>query len=245
MCLRLPVVFRPPPFASWPSCPATDIRFPCGRPTGGRSAPPDLGGVSMFRTGETRPVSGAPCTPGPWCSHGRRRDFGHHCRLPAAGPVPRCCTHLPRLCLTRLTRVHHIRPSGLSLACGQWMEHRPLGFLPGFTPRRYQRRMPGAGTSVEHSLGANRRSFSTLHIGYLTHSVRPHVARRVAPAALLRPGPPQNRACHSSRHTAQAARVGGEASASTGRCRAAGRLGDVGRSGRVRGGVSSGCCRVR
>jgi len=176
MCLRLPAAFRLPPFASWPSCPATGFRLPHGRPTGDWSRAPDPDGVSMFRTGETRPVSGAPCTPGPWCSHGRRRDFGHHCRLPAAGPVPRCCTHLPRLCLTRLTRVHHIRPSGLSLACGQWMEHRPLGFLPGFTPRRYQRRMPGAGTSVEHSLGANRRSFSTLHIGYLTHSVRPHVA---------------------------------------------------------------------
>ena len=51
-----------------------------------------------------------------------------------------------------------------------------MGFLPGFTPRRYQRRMPGAGTSVEHSPGANRRSCSTLHFGYLTHTVRPHVA---------------------------------------------------------------------
>ena len=43
----------------------------------------------MFRTGELRPVSGAPSTPGPWCSHGRLLDFGHHCRLPAAGPVLR------------------------------------------------------------------------------------------------------------------------------------------------------------
>ena len=50
------------------------------------------------------------------------------------------------------------------------MEHWSLGFLPGFTPRRYQQRMPGAGTSVEHSLGANRRTFSTLHFGYLTHN---------------------------------------------------------------------------
>ena len=77
--------------------------------------------------------------------------------------------HLPKSRLTRLTRVHHIRPSGLSLACDQWMEHQPLGFLPGFTPHRCQRRMPGAGTSVEHSLGANRRTSSTLHFGYLTH----------------------------------------------------------------------------
>jgi hypothetical protein len=51
------------------------------------------------------------------------------------------------------------------------MEHRSLGFLPGFTPRRYQRRMPGAGTSVEHSLGANHRTFSTLHF-WLSHSLQ-------------------------------------------------------------------------
>jgi len=91
-CLRFPVAFRLPPFASWPSCPATDIRFPRGRPTGGWSCPPDRDGVSMFRTGETRPVSGAPSTPGPWCSPGRHRYFSHHCHLPAAGPVLRCCT---------------------------------------------------------------------------------------------------------------------------------------------------------
>ena len=45
---------------------------------------------------------------------------------------------------------------------------KSLGFLPGFTPRRYQRRMPGAGTGVEHSPGANRRPYSTLHSDYLT-----------------------------------------------------------------------------
>src|SRR6266498_897465 len=50
------------------------------------------------------------------------------------------------------------------------MDQRSLGFLPGFTPRRYQRRMPGAGTSVEHSLGANRRPYSTLHSGYPAHN---------------------------------------------------------------------------
>jgi hypothetical protein len=92
MSPRFPVAFRLPPFASWPSYPATDIRLPCGRPTGSWSSPPDHDGVSMFRTGETRPASGASYTPGPWCSHGRRRNFSHHCRLPAADPVLRCCT---------------------------------------------------------------------------------------------------------------------------------------------------------
>jgi len=48
MCLRLPVVFRPPPFASWPSCPATGFRLPCGRPTGRWSLPPDLTGFPCF-----------------------------------------------------------------------------------------------------------------------------------------------------------------------------------------------------
>ena len=78
--------------------------------------------------------------------------------------------HLPKFWVTRLTEVHHIRPSGLPLACDLWMEQRSLGFLPGFTPRRCQRRIPGAGTSVEHSLGANRRTFSTLHFR-LSHSL--------------------------------------------------------------------------
>lgn len=160
-CSRFPVAFRLPPFASWPSCPATDLRLPHGRPTDGRSSPPDHDGVSMFRTGESRPVSGAPYTPGPWCSHGRHRNSGHHCHLPTAGPVPRCGVPSPEFWVTRLTGVHTIRPSGLSLACNRWMEHQPLGFLPGSTPRRHQRRMPGAGTSIEHSLGANRR-YSTL-----------------------------------------------------------------------------------
>ncbi len=34
-------------------------------------SPPDRDGVSMFRTGESRLVSGASYTPGPRCSHGR------------------------------------------------------------------------------------------------------------------------------------------------------------------------------
>ena len=107
---RFPAAFRLPPFASWPSCPAPDIRLPCGRPTGGRSSPPDLSGVSMFRIGETRPVSGASCTPGPWCSHDRASHTGHHCRLPAVGPVLRWSFHLPKFWITRLTEIHLCSP---------------------------------------------------------------------------------------------------------------------------------------
>ena len=110
-CLRFPGAFRLPSFASWPSCPATDIRIPRGPPTSGRSPPPDRDGVSMFRTGEIRPGPGAPYTPGPWCSHGRRGNSGHHCRLPAAGPVLRCRIPSPEFWVTKLTGVHLIRPS--------------------------------------------------------------------------------------------------------------------------------------
>ena len=59
------------------------------------SFPRHRDGVSMFRTGEMRPVSGAPYTPRPWCSHGRHRNFDHHCRVPAAGPFLRCYHHPP------------------------------------------------------------------------------------------------------------------------------------------------------
>lgn len=150
--------FGVPPFASWPSYSRHGFPLPSRLAYRRLVGPSDRDGVSMFRTAETRPVSGAPYTPGPWCSRGRHRNFSHHCRLPAAGPVPRSYIHPPRFWLTRLMGVHVVRPSGLPLACDRWMEHRPLGFLPGFTPRRYQRRMPGAGTSVEHSLGANHRT---------------------------------------------------------------------------------------
>jgi len=61
-----------------------EFRLPYGWPTDGGSSPSDRDGVSMFRNGEMRPVSGASFTPGPWCSRGRLGVSGHHCRLPAA-----------------------------------------------------------------------------------------------------------------------------------------------------------------
>jgi hypothetical protein len=107
MCLRFPVAFRLPPFASWPSCPVPDLCLPHGRPTGGWSVPPDLNGVSMFRTGEIRPVSGASSTPGPWCSHDQLFNSGHHCRFPAIRSYsPVVLSIHPRISLTRLTEVH-------------------------------------------------------------------------------------------------------------------------------------------
>lgn len=156
---RFPAAFRLPPLASWPSC--SRHGFPPSLRSAYRrlvsSAGPD--GVPMFHTSELRPVSGASCTPGPWCSRGQRGDTSHHCRLPAAGPVPQSCYHPPEAVTDEACRDSPtFALSGLPLAGNQRMAHRSLGFLPGFTPHRYQRRMPGAGTSVEHSLGPIHRS---------------------------------------------------------------------------------------
>jgi hypothetical protein len=177
---RFPVAFRLPPLASWPSFPATGIRLPRGRPTGGWSNPPDRNGVSMFRTVEMRPVSGAPSTPGPWCSRGRLEHTGHHCRLPAAGPVPRSCFHHPRVWVTRLTRVHVIRPHPVfplpvtdGWSTGPWASSRASH--PAVTSDACQERGQALSTRPELTADHDR----ALHLGQLTHTVRPHVARSI------------------------------------------------------------------
>ncbi|SQD94241.1 exported hypothetical protein [Parafrankia sp. Ea1.12] len=55
-------------------------------------------------------------------------------------------SHHRRSFLTRLpSRLHLIHPSGLPLACSLWMDHRPLGFPPGFTPRAWSAYATHAG----------------------------------------------------------------------------------------------------
>ena len=104
------LAFRLPPFASWPSCPAPDIRLPCGRPTGGRSSPPDLTGFpcsALVRRDRCR----APPIPRDRGAHMTGlRHTGHHYRLPAVGPVLRWSFHLPKFWITRLTEIHLYSP---------------------------------------------------------------------------------------------------------------------------------------
>jgi hypothetical protein len=175
---RFPVAFRLPPLASRAILfPPRSYASPHGLPTSGWSIPLDHNGVTMFHTGQTRPVSGASYTPGPWCSHDRRTQPGHHCRLPAAGPAPR--SHIPSTVVPNDEAYRGsltFTLSGLPLACNRRMEHRPLGFLLGFTPHRYQQRMPGAGTSIEHSLEVNHHPYSP-PLSQPTGPVRLHVAQ--------------------------------------------------------------------
>ena len=130
----------------------------------------------MFRTAEMRPVSGASFTPGPWCSRGCHLDFSHHCRLPAAGPFPRCCFHLPEFWLTELAEVHSRSPfpvfplpvtSGWN--AGPWAFSRASH--PAVTSDACQERERALSTRPE--LTADQ---STLRFSYLTQTVRPHVA---------------------------------------------------------------------
>ena len=147
--------------------PAAGIRFPHGPPTS-EIIPLNHDGVSMFRTAEMRPVSGASFTPGPWCSHGCHLNSSHHCRLPAAGPFPRYCFHLPEFWLTKLTEVHSRSPfpvfplpvtSGWNT--GPWAFSRASH--PAVTSDACQERERALSTRPE--LTADQ---STLHSSYLT-----------------------------------------------------------------------------
>jgi hypothetical protein len=159
--------------------PAAGIRFPHGPPIS-EILSLNHDGVSMFRTAEMRPVSGASFTPGPWCSHGCHLDYSHHCRLPAAGPFPRYCFHLPGFWLTELAEIHSRSPfpvfplpvtSGWN--AGPWAFSRASH--PAVTSDACQERERALSTRPE--LTADQ---STLHSSYLTQTVRPHVAPRYA-----------------------------------------------------------------
>lgn len=64
MRLRFPVTFRSPPFASWPSCSRHRYLLSLRSAYHQSVYLMDGGGVSMFRTVEMRPVSGASIYPG-------------------------------------------------------------------------------------------------------------------------------------------------------------------------------------
>jgi len=147
MMSRFPAALRPPAFASWSSC-ARQGTGPSLRSAYRSLLPgPDPDGVATFRAHELRP-GWVPSLPrGLRCPHGRQVIPGRR-TPPCSGPslYPRPATHHRRLLITR----HHqgftvVHPSGLPLACSPRVEREPSGFSPGFTPRRYQRRMPGWG----------------------------------------------------------------------------------------------------
>ena len=113
------------------SCATSCRTLPCGRLTGPHHWSPDPDGVTTFRTHEMR--SGwVPSIPrGMRCPHGRSWVSGR--RMPHHNgkvPVPRSCSHPPRLTMTRhQSRVHTCSPARPSPACDPRMERASLGLL--------------------------------------------------------------------------------------------------------------------
>jgi DDE_Tnp_1-associated len=115
-------------------------------------------------------------------------------------PVPGCCFHPPGLGITErrqgFTGVH---PSGLPVACSPGWNGSPWASAPGFTPRRYQRRMPKWGRALGHlpgitspaSTGPPQRIHSPRGPSCRTpacpSSPIAAVARRLAPPGVLAP----------------------------------------------------------
>jgi hypothetical protein len=122
--------FRPPAFASWPSC-SRGFSLPHGRPTGQQRCP-ELDGVPTFHTSEKRP-GGRPLYPG---DRGvlpvEGSLFNRHLPLSSGQSLhPADTFHRRDPNVTRhrrrFTRVH---PSGLPLACDPRMGRGSLGFFP-------------------------------------------------------------------------------------------------------------------
>ena len=190
-CPRFPVAFRLPPFASWPSCPVPDFCLPRGRPTGGWSAPPDLNGVSMFRTGEIRPVSGASYTPGPWCSHGRASKL----RPPLPRPSGRSCSSVvlpsPEVLVNEAYRGSHSfalpafpLPVTPGWIVGPWASSRASH--PAVTSDACQERGRALSTRSELTVDHSRPSISVISLtqcDLMSHLDGPVAADRVGRAA--------------------------------------------------------------
>ena len=93
----------------------------------------------MFRTRETRPGSGALCTPGTAVPT-RPGDASPTaaCRLATAGPCHPGTTTRPGMSISRGISKGSLAftPPSLPLACGPRTERGPLGFPLSFTPGR-------------------------------------------------------------------------------------------------------------
>ncbi len=134
--------------------PAGELGPPHGRLTG-----PGAGPRRGYRVPHARATTGegALYTPGTTVLTPTEATTG---RASAASqrpvPAPRQPSHRRGCCLTRPTRVHKVRPSGLPLACGRPDgTGRPWAYPSGFAPRRPRagQRTPRWGQAIEHGPG--------------------------------------------------------------------------------------------
>jgi hypothetical protein len=160
--------------------PAEGLGLPCGRLT--RPSRLDLNGVSTLRMEQLRP-GGTPSLP----RDGGVLLIGEWFRpAPAASqrPVlqPALASHLGEPFLTRHYRGFTlVRPIGLVLACGPWMEQGPLGFYRGLRTPRLLATHATADTELEHCPESQRPCWPReLPVGAFTpdslHTCTFHVA---------------------------------------------------------------------
>ena len=162
--------------------PAREFRPPHGRPTRQRLDP---GGVSTFRTSESRPEWVPSLPRGPAVLTRPVRSL-----RPPLAPSPRGQALSPRSRIPSPGAVHYEASSRVHSRSPARPSPSPVGPLdgtrtswacsPGFAPRQAgpARRTPGRGTGIEHSPGATRPASSPdLLSRKLPRNVRPRVAR--------------------------------------------------------------------
>jgi hypothetical protein len=158
---RFPAAFQPPHSLLGHPIPARELGPPHGRLTEHATARSDPDGVTAFRTHELRPgwapsvPRGGGAHPGPGPLPGRRLPL-----LRGQSPHPAPASHRARPCLTRhLPKVHTCSPVRSSPR--RWppgWNGPPLGFPPGFAPRRpgAGQRTPGRRQAIGHGPGPTR-----------------------------------------------------------------------------------------
>ena len=168
---RFPAAFRPPAFASWPSCSRRGFGLPHSRPTGQQRCRISTGFTRSTRARNDR--GGRPLYPG---------DGGvlpvegslinRHLPLPSGQSLhPAGTSHRRDPNVTRHHRgFTHVHPSGLPLACDPRMGLGPWASSLSFAPRRCRRRTSGRGQAMDTGQELHLRHQSNLQ------SVRPLIS---------------------------------------------------------------------
>ena len=174
---RFPDAFRPPAFASWPSCSRRGFGLPHGRPTGQQRCRISTGFPRSTRARYDR--GGRPLYPGDGGVLPVEGSlFNRHLPLPSGQSLhPAGTSHRRDSNVTRhrrgFTRVH---PSGLPLACDPRMGRGSLGFFPKLRTPPLPATHVRAGTGHGHWPGTTPSTSVEPPISASTHLVRPRVA---------------------------------------------------------------------
>ena len=155
---RFPDAFRPPAFASWPSCSRRGFGLPHSRPTGQQRCRISTGFPRSTRVRNDR--GGRPLYPGDGGVLPVEGSlFNRHLPLSSGQSLhPANTSHRRDPNVTRhrrgFTRVH---PSGLPLACDPRMGRGSLGFFPELRTPPLPATHVRAGTGHEHLPGLRHR----------------------------------------------------------------------------------------